>query len=219
MAQDNSRASRTFSPMDAGYIPVNQRIETFKEKYPEGSLQSEIVEFGEDIVILKAYAYRTPDDQRPGIGHSQMPIPGKTNFTRDSEVENAETSAWGRALAAIGIEVKAAIATQEEVRNKQEDPTLGGTVTAATSAGPSAGASAQAASGNEATPAQKRKLMAEGRKVLGDEDAVRAFVQSVTRKKRGETLTKADMSKLFDELEAVKLVNQTLDDLDEGEEE
>jgi hypothetical protein len=35
-----------------------------------------------------------------------MPIPGLTNFTRGSETENAETSAIGRALAAIGYLAK-----------------------------------------------------------------------------------------------------------------
>jgi hypothetical protein len=101
------------------YIQVNERIAAFKATYPEGSLQSEIITLTENLVVVKAYAYRHPDDQRPGIGHSSLTIPGATPYTRGSELENAETSAYGRALAALGFEVKRAVATAEEVRAKR----------------------------------------------------------------------------------------------------
>lgn len=101
------------------YVPVNERIAAFIEAHPEGSLQTEIVELTESRVTVKAYAYRTPDDPRPGTGHSSLNIPGSTPYTKGSEIENAETSAWGRAIAALGFEVKRGIASTEEVRNKQ----------------------------------------------------------------------------------------------------
>ena len=103
------------------YVPVNERIEAFYLKWAEGSIQSEIVELTPDRVTVKAYAYRFLEDERPGIGHSSMDIPGSTSFTRGSEIENAETSAWGRAIAALGFEVKRGIATKEDVRNKQPE--------------------------------------------------------------------------------------------------
>lgn len=111
--------SGNFAP---DYVQVNERIVAFREKYPEGSLQAEIVELTETRVVMKAFAYRSPDDVRPGIGYSSLGIPGKTPYTRDSELENCETSAWGRALAALGFEVKRAIASQEEVANKAGPP-------------------------------------------------------------------------------------------------
>jgi hypothetical protein len=101
------------------YVPVDERIEAFYRDYAFGSLQSEIVELTADRVTVKAYAYRNPEDIRPGIGHSSLAIPGSTSFTKGSEIENAETSAWGRAIAALGFEVKRGVATAEEVRNKQ----------------------------------------------------------------------------------------------------
>ena len=104
----------------ADYIPVNERIAAFYAKHPEGSLQSEMVELSESRVVMRAYAYRSPTDERPGIGYSSMNIPGSTSFTRGSEVENCETSAWGRAIAALGFEVKRGIATAEDVRNKSD---------------------------------------------------------------------------------------------------
>jgi hypothetical protein len=103
------------------YVPVNERISAFYEQHPDGSLQSEIVELTTDRVTVKAYAYRSDADPRPGIGHSSLAIPGSTSFTKGSEIENAETSAWGRAIAALGFEVKRGLATAEEVRNKQPD--------------------------------------------------------------------------------------------------
>ena len=103
------------------YVPVNERIEAFYAKHPDGSLQSEIVELTASRVSVKAYAYRSAEDQRPGIGHSSLEIPGSTSFTRGSEIENAETSAWGRAIAALGFEVKRGLSSREEVRNKQPE--------------------------------------------------------------------------------------------------
>ena len=106
------------------YLEVKDRIADERERNPEGSLQSEITfqtVSGKDWVLAKAWYYRTPDDPRPGIGHSWLQIPGSTNFTRGSEVENAETSAWGRALvAALRADTRKSVASRDEVRNKQD---------------------------------------------------------------------------------------------------
>jgi hypothetical protein len=73
---------------------------------------------GKDFVVYTAAAYRAPDDERPGIGTAWEPIPGKTPYTKDSEVMVAETSAWGRAIvAALAGETKR-IASADEVRNR-----------------------------------------------------------------------------------------------------
>jgi hypothetical protein len=108
------------------YIDVASRIVEFRTKHPEGSLQQVSLDFREVAggwwVIYTAAAYRGADDQRPGIGTAWEPIPGRTNFTRDSEVQNAETAAWGRAIvAALAADTKRGIASAEEVRNRQAD--------------------------------------------------------------------------------------------------
>jgi hypothetical protein len=113
-------------PLD--YIDVATRIVEFREKFPEGSLQQVKYEFvtvnNKDWIVYTAAAYRSPDDQRPGIGTAWEPIPGPTNFTRDSEVQNAETAAWGRAMvAALAVDTKKGIASSEEVRNRQTKST------------------------------------------------------------------------------------------------
>lgn len=104
------------------YVPVEDRIEAFYKEHPEGSIQTELAHFDPAMVIVKATIYRTPDDPRPATGHSQMNIPGKTSFTKDSETENAETSAVGRALAMMGFEVRKGVASRQEVRNKAALP-------------------------------------------------------------------------------------------------
>lgn len=113
-------------PLD--YIDVATRIVEFRTKHPEGSLQQvsyELVEAsGKTFLIYTAAAYRSPDDERPGIGTAWEPVPGPTQFTRDSEMQNAETAAWGRAIvAALAADTKKGIASSEEVRNRQVEET------------------------------------------------------------------------------------------------
>ena len=104
------------------YIDVAERIRVFKEKYPDGTLQSFMPPWvenvgGKSFIVYSAAAFRTPDDSRPGVGWAWEPVPGPTPYTRDSELQNAETSAWGRAIVALGFETKK-IASAEEVRNR-----------------------------------------------------------------------------------------------------
>lgn len=100
------------------YVEVKDRIAAFYEKFPEGSLQGEVVELAPDRVTVKGIAYRTPDDPRPGIGHSYLAIPGNTPYTKGSEIENAETSAWGRAIAALGFKISRSVASADEIAAK-----------------------------------------------------------------------------------------------------
>lgn len=109
------------------YIDVAERIRTFRELYPTGSLQQVDIKFidfaGQSWVVFTAAAYRSPDDVRPGIGTAWEPVPGKTPYTKDSEVMVAETSAWGRAIvAALAGDTKRGIASKEEVLNRAKTP-------------------------------------------------------------------------------------------------
>lgn len=122
-----------------GYVDVATRIVEFREKYPEGSLSQVNYELLEVPIYTKdketgqvsqsavrvylaytAAAYRTPDDARPGIGTAWEPIPGPTQFTRDSEMQNAETAAWGRAIvAALAADTKKGVASRDEVASRR----------------------------------------------------------------------------------------------------
>lgn len=105
------------------YVDVAERIRIFREKYPNGSLQQVSLQFidfaGKSWVVYTAAAYRTPDDITPGHGTAWEPVPGKSNFTRDSEVQNVETSAWGRAIIAVLVaDGGKRIASRQEVQHK-----------------------------------------------------------------------------------------------------
>lgn len=119
------------------YVTVAERIEEFFAKYPEGSLQAEwewmtvTVAFKRedgtwvDIekkvgIVATAYAYRHPDDKRPGKGHAQEGYPGTTPYTKGSELMNAETSAFGRAIVAVGAaSTKKGVASRDEVQSRR----------------------------------------------------------------------------------------------------
>lgn len=108
------------------YVDVAQRLREMRVKYPDLTLQQidlKFITFGnQDWIVYTAAAYRTPDDPRPGIGTAWEPIPGKTPYTKDSEVMVAETSAWGRALVAIGADTKNGIASANEVEARKTTP-------------------------------------------------------------------------------------------------
>jgi hypothetical protein len=108
------------------YVEVPERIAQFREKHPDGSLQSEVLAYPTEsypFVVVKAYAYREPNDPRPGVGHAAELYPGRTPYTKDSELMNAETSAWGRALVAVlAADTKRGIASANEVQARQDSP-------------------------------------------------------------------------------------------------
>ena len=55
----------------------------------------------------------------PSMGTAWEPFPGKTPFTRDSEMMNAATSALGRALGYMGLGLARSIASRDEVETAQ----------------------------------------------------------------------------------------------------
>lgn len=101
------------------YVEVHERITAAYMKYPNGSLQSEweLREVGNDhFIVVTAYFYRDPYDPRPGIGTAWEPYPGRTPYTKGSELMVGETSAWGRAIAALGFKVNRSVASADEIR-------------------------------------------------------------------------------------------------------
>ena len=111
------------------YNDVASRLGQFRTKHPEGSLQPadlavpyRVETIGEQTYIaVVAAAYRTPDDPRPGIGMAYEQFPGRTPYTKGSELQNAETSAWGRAIMAALAADSRRIASADEVRNRQAE--------------------------------------------------------------------------------------------------
>jgi hypothetical protein len=116
-------AEKPYADRLGGYVEVKDRIALFYAAWPEGRLVTTKVRLRSDDIVrvwVQAKAYRTPDDPLPGVGWSWMVLPGSTPYTKGSELENTETSAWGRAIGSLGIGIEKSIASANEVRNKEQ---------------------------------------------------------------------------------------------------
>ena len=98
------------------YVMVNDRVQGFRELFPEGCIITNILEYVEGAYCsVKASAYRFVDDEQPiATGHAQETI-DKNPVNRTSMLENAETSAVGRCLGFLGIGSVEAIASADEM--------------------------------------------------------------------------------------------------------
>jgi hypothetical protein len=112
------------------YKEVSERVADLFEKHPDARLRPANPEQPFQVVVIGdktfiAYAaecYRSDDDKNPSIGVAWEPFPGTTPYTKNSELQNAETSAWGRAIIAAGASTaRQGIASAGEVRNRRAE--------------------------------------------------------------------------------------------------
>ena len=97
------------------YVEVNERLRYFRENYKDWSLESEVIQKTENSITIKA---SIKDDQgRVRANGLAEEIKGSTFINKTSYVENCETSAWGRALANLGIGIDVSVASFDEVAN------------------------------------------------------------------------------------------------------
>jgi hypothetical protein len=195
------------------YVEVAERVSLFFKRYPEGSIQADeakIVTIGErTFITVVARAYRTADDERPGVAQAWETFPGKTNFTRDSEAMNAETSAIGRCLGVLGIASKRSIATKEDVQRRQADQAAE-TNAAIQPAAPTPRPETMGSNGkwiNEptsgVTDAQVRKIQAQLSTLnVTKGERSRTYVSDILKRDVGSIsqLTKLEASKLIEQL-------------------
>lgn len=105
----------------SNYVEVADRLREWYEKNPTARIVTTIVDQSEKRVTVRAEVFRKAEDLLPaGAGHSALGIPGTTPYTRGAELENAETSAIGRALVAAGLPSKK-IASADEVLAKRAE--------------------------------------------------------------------------------------------------
>ena len=85
------------------YETVDQRLEKFWAKYPDGAILTELVAYKDDRYIFKASVYKTYADPLPfATGFAEETVSGR-GVNATSACENAESSAIGRALHTGGI--------------------------------------------------------------------------------------------------------------------
>jgi len=107
------------------YVEVKDRIRILYELFPQARIETDYHLTAEPDdkpkVIVRALVYRKPEDEKPaGHGTSWLYLPGSTPYTRGSEIENAETSAVGRAIGMLGILIVGGMASKQEIQNKQD---------------------------------------------------------------------------------------------------
>lgn len=111
------------------YVPVNERVKAFRMLFPDGKIVTELVKYEDGIIIMKAEVFGTRtiaegEDFTEGFcdllatGYAKE-VEGSSNINRTSALENAETSAVGRALGLLGIGIDTSVASFEEVTNAQ----------------------------------------------------------------------------------------------------
>ena len=107
----------------SNYVDVPTRFALALDKWPDLRVVEsppKVVTVGDQTFIsVTMTVYRTPDDLIPARGFAWEPIPGKSSFTRGSEMMNASTSALGRAIGLMMPFGK--MASMEEVRNRQPE--------------------------------------------------------------------------------------------------
>ena len=96
------------------YETVALRVQKFKSAYPNHALTTEVLTRDEDCVVMKASIYN-PEGRLIATGHAEEYRKSST-INKTSALENAETSAIGRALAAFGLG-GTEFATADEVAN------------------------------------------------------------------------------------------------------
>ena len=100
------------------YVMVNERVQEFHEKYPNGKIVTTIVDTNfEDSICMKSRV--VPDMKHPDryfTGYAWEKI-GSSQINRTSFLENCETSAVGRAIGFLGLGSVDSIASAEEVSN------------------------------------------------------------------------------------------------------
>lgn len=103
------------------YVLVADRIIYFNAEYPNGCIITQKI-VGEtaddDLGRVEFKAKVVPDTDKPDryfTGHSQA-VWGEGFINKTSAMENAETSAVGRALAMMGIGVIDSIASVDEIK-------------------------------------------------------------------------------------------------------
>ena len=101
------------------YVMVNERLQYFRDNFPNHSLISEIVTLDmkkdAEMVVMKA-SVLNENGVVVAVGHA-FEVKSSSFINKTSFIENCETSAWGRALANMGIGIDVSVASAEEVAN------------------------------------------------------------------------------------------------------
>lgn len=86
------------------YQTVQERIDLFWSKYPNGRFNVELVSFTPEQVVFKAEVYLHKDDLYPAAVDYAEERLGSSPVNKTSFLENCSTSALGRSISLLGGE-------------------------------------------------------------------------------------------------------------------
>ena len=164
------------------YVEVNTRIMKFYEKYPEGRILTEILDWKDGVVVMKATVYRDSSDVIAATGHAYEKE-GSSFINKTSALENCETSCVGRSLAMLGFEIKKSVASKEEVANAMLNQN-------------------KESSTGKLTAKQVGRLLAIGLKAGIKEPEIKKVIKSEYGKDKIEDLSKEEYDNVCSRLEA-----------------
>lgn len=136
-----------FNPDD--YVQVNERVKKFYQDYPSGRIHTKILTLNDERVVVEAMVWKMPPlftVQGPanaeargwekevytndkaievlampdGVGQAEE-VRAEGFVNRTSALENAETSAIGRALAHMGYEVSKSLSSKEAAQSAKDN--------------------------------------------------------------------------------------------------
>jgi hypothetical protein len=109
----------------ADYETVESRLEKWNGEYPDGRIETELIEASNTRFIVMAKLFKTEADAKPCSTGLAFEVITEKGVNSTSALENCETSAIGRALANAGFAAKGKRASREEmakVNNNQPNP-------------------------------------------------------------------------------------------------
>lgn len=108
----------------SNYVDAATRLKLLFERYPNASVVADppcIRDIaGRPFIEVTVTIHCNDEHNRMARASAWEPFPGKTPYTSDSEMMNAETSACARCCGLLGIGLKSSIASLDEVRNRRQ---------------------------------------------------------------------------------------------------
>ena len=99
----------------ADYETVESRLEKWNGEYPDGRIETELIEASNTRFIVMAKLFKTEADAKPCSTGLAFEVITEKGVNSTSALENCETSAIGRALANAGFAAKGKRASREEM--------------------------------------------------------------------------------------------------------
>ena len=105
------------------YVDVPTRLAQALKQFPDLRIQETkpiiVTVDNQQYVEISCTVWRDANDLVPTVAYCWEPIPGRTPYTKGSEMMNASTSCLGRALGFLGMGIGKSIASRNEVQARQ----------------------------------------------------------------------------------------------------